>query len=166
MHHPVFSAGLHGDLSSLRPIYSELRGHASMLLSGHDHDMQRLRPVNGITPLVDGAGGQELYPVNSGDPRLAFFDDTDQAHEDPQHPQEAQANAFTRNMLVPPGFWEQYGPDLIAAQENDAIIHAAGKLGVGVEILAGRVRWESGDYSRFSDLVGYQQVRSQFPEFN
>ncbi len=76
MHHPVFSAGLHGDLSSLRPIFGELRGHASIVLSGHDHDMQRLHPVNGITPLVDGAGGQELYPVNSGDPRLAFFDDT------------------------------------------------------------------------------------------
>ncbi len=76
MHHPVFSAGLHGDLSSLRPVFGELRGHASITLSGHDHDMQRLHPVNGITPLVDGAGGKELYPVNSGDPRLAFFDDT------------------------------------------------------------------------------------------
>jgi Calcineurin-like phosphoesterase len=76
MHHPVFSAGLHGDLSSLQPIFGELSGHASVVLSGHDHDMQRLHPIDGITPLVDGAGGHDLYPVNRADPRLAFADDT------------------------------------------------------------------------------------------
>lgn len=105
-----------------------------------------------------------LY-LHFDDSDLAFFDDTDRAHEDPEHPQEAQANAFTRDTLVPPGFWRQVGSDLIAAQENGLLIVAAGELGVGVEVLAGRARWESGDYSRFSDLVGYQQVRCQFPEF-
>jgi hypothetical protein len=75
-HHPFFSAGLHGDTPSLQQIFSELRGHAAIVLSGHDHDMQRLHPVDGITQLVDGAGGRELYPVNRDDPRLAFFDDT------------------------------------------------------------------------------------------
>jgi hypothetical protein len=76
MHHPRFSAGLHGDLSSLQAIFDELEGHASILLAGHDHDMERLRPVNGITQYVDGAGGKELYPVNRSDSRLAFADDT------------------------------------------------------------------------------------------
>jgi len=76
MHHPRYSAGLHGDLHGLDGIFVELRGHASIALAGHDHDMQRLTPVDGITPYVDGAGGQELYPVNRDDPRLAFFDDT------------------------------------------------------------------------------------------
>jgi hypothetical protein len=75
-HHPFFSAGLHGDTPSLGQIFSELTGHATIVLSGHDHDMQRLRPVDGITQLVDGAGGRDLYPVNRDDPRLAFFDDT------------------------------------------------------------------------------------------
>jgi hypothetical protein len=75
-HHPIYSAGLHGDLTSLQPIFGELRGHASIVLAGHDHDMQRLHPVDGITPYVDGAGGQELYPVNRDDGRLAFADDT------------------------------------------------------------------------------------------
>jgi hypothetical protein len=77
MHHPIYSAGLHGDLASLQRIFGELRGHASIVLSGHDHDMQRLHPVDGITPLVDGAGGQELYPVNREDERLAFANDTE-----------------------------------------------------------------------------------------
>jgi Calcineurin-like phosphoesterase len=76
MHHPRFSAGLHGDLTSLQAIFGELQGHASIVLAGHDHDMERLHPINGITQYVDGAGGKELYPVNTSDPRLAFADDT------------------------------------------------------------------------------------------
>jgi hypothetical protein len=76
MHHPIFSAGLHGDLTALQGIFGELKGHAAIVLAGHDHDMQRLQPVNGIRPYVDGAGGRELYPVNRDDPRLAFADDT------------------------------------------------------------------------------------------
>jgi Calcineurin-like phosphoesterase len=76
MHHPRYSAGLHGDLQGLEGIFDELAGHASIALAGHDHDMQRLHPNNGITPFVDGAGGNELYPVNRDDPRLAFFDES------------------------------------------------------------------------------------------
>jgi hypothetical protein len=76
MHHPIFSAGLHGDLTALQGIFGELEGHASIVLAGHDHDMQRLQPVGGITPYVEGAGGRELYPVNRSDSRLAFADDT------------------------------------------------------------------------------------------
>jgi HTH-type transcriptional regulator/antitoxin HigA len=104
-----------------------------------------------------------LY-LHFDDGNLAFFDDTDQAHEDPEHPQEAQANALARDMLLPPGLWKRVSPDVLAAQENDAIIRAAAKIGVGAEILAGRVRWECSDFSRFADLVGHKQVRSQFPE--
>jgi hypothetical protein len=61
MHHPIFSAGLHGDLTSLQGVLGELEGHASIVLAGHDHD---------------GAGGRELYPVNRADSRVAFADDT------------------------------------------------------------------------------------------
>jgi acid phosphatase type 7 len=76
MHHPMFSAGLHGDLTSLQGVLGELEGHASIVLAGHDHDMERMQPVEGVTQYVDGAGGRELYPVNRADSRLAFADDT------------------------------------------------------------------------------------------
>lgn len=76
MHHPRYSAGAHGDLPTLQGIFDELRGDASIALAGHDHDMQRFRPVDGITQFVQGAGGNWLYPVNRDDPRLTFFDDT------------------------------------------------------------------------------------------
>lgn len=75
-HHPIYSAGLHGDVPGLEPVRSALEGNASIVLSGHDHDLQRLRPINGITQLVSGAAGARVYPVNRDDPRLAFFDDT------------------------------------------------------------------------------------------
>src|SRR4051812_1417199 len=61
-HHPVYSTGPHGGLDALQGIFAALRGHARIVLSGHDHDMQRFRPIGGITQLVDGAGGAELYP--------------------------------------------------------------------------------------------------------
>jgi hypothetical protein len=77
MHHPRYSAGPHGDLTGLQGIFDELTGHATIALAGHDHDMQRVLPIEGITQYVDGAGGAELYPVNRNDARLAFFDDTD-----------------------------------------------------------------------------------------
>jgi Calcineurin-like phosphoesterase len=77
MHHPRYSSGPHGNLTALQGVFDELSGHATIALAGHDHDMQRLHPVDGITQYVQGAGGSELYPVNPSDQRLAFFDDTD-----------------------------------------------------------------------------------------
>jgi Calcineurin-like phosphoesterase len=76
MHHPRYSAGLHGDLDALEGVFDELRGHARILLAGHDHDMQRLHPTEGITQYVIGAGGAQLFPTNRDDPRLAFFEDS------------------------------------------------------------------------------------------
>jgi calcineurin-like phosphoesterase family protein len=76
-HHPFFSTGPHGGLDALQGIFGALRGHARIVLSGHDHDMQRFRPIGGIVQLVDGAGGAELYPFVSTDERRVFGNDTD-----------------------------------------------------------------------------------------
>ena len=45
------------------------------MLSGHDHNLQRLRPVAGIVQYVAGAGGQVRYRIDRGDPSLAFGND-------------------------------------------------------------------------------------------
>jgi acid phosphatase type 7 len=74
-HRPRFSAGaVHGDQPDVAPFWRALRGHARLVLSGHDHDSQRLKAVDGITELVAGAGGHGRYPVRRGYPRLAFGD--------------------------------------------------------------------------------------------
>ena len=74
-HRPRFSAGRHGDQPDVAPLWDALRGRAVLVVSGHDHDMQRLHPVDGITQLVSGAGGHGLYPVDGADRRLAFGND-------------------------------------------------------------------------------------------
>jgi hypothetical protein len=74
-HRPRFSAGAHGDQKDMAPVWDALRGHAAIVVNGHDHDMQRLRPINGITEFVSGAGGRELYDVDESDPHLAFAND-------------------------------------------------------------------------------------------
>lgn len=74
-HRPRFSAGRHGDQQDMDNIWNAMRGHVSLVLAGHDHDMQRFKPVDGITEMVVGSGGHSHYLVHD-DPRLAFGDDT------------------------------------------------------------------------------------------
>jgi len=93
-HRPRFSAGKHGDQPDVAPLWSALRGRAALVLSGHDHNLQRFHPVDGITQLVVGAGGRSSYALTRSwrrllpprigrrlgrrawqDPRLAFGDD-------------------------------------------------------------------------------------------
>jgi hypothetical protein len=63
-HRPRWSASSHhGDQRDVQPLWSTLRGRATIVLGGHDHDMQRFRPRDGITEFVSGAGGHDRYPV-------------------------------------------------------------------------------------------------------
>jgi hypothetical protein len=74
-HRPRYSAGPRGDTASLEPLARHLSGHARVLLGGHEHNLQRLGPIDGIVQFVVGAGGRGHAPVDRGDPRLAFADD-------------------------------------------------------------------------------------------
>jgi len=56
----------------MAPIWNALRRRASIVLSGHEHHMQRLRPIDGITTLISGAGGRSSYSADRNDPRLVF----------------------------------------------------------------------------------------------
>ena len=77
MHRPRFNAGVHEEEErDVNPLWRALRGRAAILLSGHDHDLQRFRRVSGTVQLVIGAGGRERYDVDEGDGRLAFSDDS------------------------------------------------------------------------------------------
>lgn len=75
LHRPRFSAGRHGDDPDLDDIWKRLEGHATLVVSGHDHDMQQLEPQGGLVQLVSGAGGRGRYDVNEADERLVFSDD-------------------------------------------------------------------------------------------
>lgn len=63
-HRPRYSAGVeHGDEPDVQPFWDALRGHATLVLGGHEHDMQRFRPVGGLTEFVAGAGGHGRYAL-------------------------------------------------------------------------------------------------------
>jgi hypothetical protein len=73
-HRPRYNAGHHGDAADMAPVWNALRGHATLVIAGHDHNMQRLRPIDGLVQYVSGAGGHGRYALNA-DRRLAFGDD-------------------------------------------------------------------------------------------
>ncbi len=75
-HAPRYNAGRHSDEPGVAPLWDALRGRATIVLNGHDHNMQRFAPVGGITQYVSGAGGHSLYPLRR-DRRLAFGNDRD-----------------------------------------------------------------------------------------
>jgi hypothetical protein len=71
-HRPRFSAGIvHGDAPDVAPFWQALRGHARVIVNGHEHMLQRFRNRAGLTEYVAGAGGAILYGYH-GDRRLAF----------------------------------------------------------------------------------------------
>jgi hypothetical protein len=91
-HRPRYSAGEHGDQADVAPLWRALAGRAAAVLSGHDHNLQRFHPVDGIVQFVVGAGGHSSYALVRGwrrhlprrwrrgatgwrDGRLAFGDD-------------------------------------------------------------------------------------------
>ncbi len=73
-HRPLQSAGRNGDQADVAPLWNALRGQAKLVINGHDHNLQRLRPRDGITELVAGAGGKNHYPLKR-DKRVIFGDD-------------------------------------------------------------------------------------------
>lgn len=74
-HRPRYSAGSHGDQSDMEPLWSRLVGRATLVLNGHDHNVQRLKPERGTVELVQGAGGRGHYSVDRGYRRIAYADD-------------------------------------------------------------------------------------------
>ena len=97
-HRPRFSAGKHGDNVDVAPLWDAVRGRAALVLSAHDHNLQRFRPIEGTIQVVAGAGGRSRYELTRSwrrflpwprprplarahrafeDPRLAFGNDTD-----------------------------------------------------------------------------------------
>lgn len=58
MHHPPYSAGYQGSSVDIRDAVApvlERRG-VQLVMSGHDHDYQRSREIEGVTYVVSGAG--------------------------------------------------------------------------------------------------------------
>jgi len=76
-HKPRYSAGPSPKSNDVfEPFWAALAGKATLALSGHDHNYQRLRPERGITQFIVGTGGRTQYEADKADPRLLAVDDT------------------------------------------------------------------------------------------
>jgi hypothetical protein len=77
-HRPRYSFGDHGDQPDVAPLWNALRGRGVLIVNGHEHNMERFAPRDGITELVAGAGGRGIYPIKPEEKaQLAFANDTD-----------------------------------------------------------------------------------------
>ncbi|OQA64348.1 MAG: Antitoxin HigA [Spirochaetes bacterium ADurb.Bin269] len=75
---------------------------------------------------------------------------------------ETEADAFASNMLIPKEIWEDAA--LSPASTPGEVTAFAERLRISPAIPAGRLRYESGNYSLFSRLVGNGKLRILFPD--
>jgi len=69
MHKPPYSSGAHGSSLDVRDAFSPIfeQHGVQLVLSGHDHDYERTRPIGGVTYVVTGGGGYGLRAVGQSD---------------------------------------------------------------------------------------------------
>lgn len=71
-HHPIYSAGGHGDNKILEQVLLPLlRGRVPLYIAGHDHDLQHFKPIDGMHQVISGGGGAKLRQLKP-DPRTLF----------------------------------------------------------------------------------------------
>ena len=80
-HHPLYgSARTHGSQLKLRAVLEPLfiKYNVSLVLNGHDHVYERIKPQNGIQYFVEGSSGQlRKGDLRNGSPLTAFGTDTE-----------------------------------------------------------------------------------------
>lgn len=84
-HQPLFNIGPEGTQIVMTDIWRLMaRYGVKIVLNGHDHDYQRWKPMdgnghldpNGITEIVNGAGGHGIQTFITSDSRVAYSNDT------------------------------------------------------------------------------------------
>lgn len=86
-----------------------------------------------------------------------FLDQEDDVTDDPR---EAEATDFSRNALIPDELWKT--SFVRYATTRDQIADFAKGLGIGPEVVAGRLRFERDDFAALSTMVGSGKVKKMF----
>jgi hypothetical protein len=84
MHHPRYSSGAeHGNSTAVKPLWTAAYNRRNdIVLSGHDHDYERFRPMDpsshvqpsrGMVEFVSGTGGKNLYHLGTRKVGSAYF---------------------------------------------------------------------------------------------
>jgi hypothetical protein len=82
-HHPLYSsAGRHGSQVKLREVLEPIfiKRNVSLVLNGHDHVYERIKPQHGIYYFVEGSSGQlRKGDLREGSPLTAAGEDRQQS---------------------------------------------------------------------------------------
>ena len=102
----------------------------------------------------------ELVHVHKhlGNKEDVYLDDLE--HDAKSDPREKEADKLAREAFVPRSIWKR--SDAFVLQTQTAILDLAKQLSIHPAIIAGRIRYECGDYSRFTNLIGQGEVRKLF----
>jgi acid phosphatase type 7 len=74
-HRPRYTQGAYGGAPDLDPLWNLLSGHARIVLSGHDHNLQRHARRRGLVQYVVGAGGRSRYTLHHGPSSMVWGTD-------------------------------------------------------------------------------------------
>ncbi|MDP1715774.1 MAG: ImmA/IrrE family metallo-endopeptidase [Anaerolineales bacterium] len=128
------------------------------------------RPVIGITlrhdrldnfwfTLIHELAHAHLHLENSD---MAFFDDTETGVPESRDPKEREANDFAANLLISAEVWKQWKKEKGNLINKEDIRDFAYRLGISPSIVAGRLRWETGEYKYYSQFLGHKTVKKIF----
>jgi Icc-related predicted phosphoesterase len=69
LHNPPYSSGAHGSNITLREVVGGLtkRYGVELVITGHDHNYERTKPIDGTTFIVSGSAGAPVRPVLPSD---------------------------------------------------------------------------------------------------
>jgi HTH-type transcriptional regulator / antitoxin HigA len=71
-------------------------------------------------------------------------------------PEEKEADKIARESFIPRSIWKR--SEAFSLRTNSAIQTLAKQLNIHPAIIAGRIRYETNDYTKFSDLIGQDKV--------
>jgi hypothetical protein len=73
-HHPIYSSGHYGTdpvfVERFTPLFKKYK--VDLYINGHEHNYERINPIDGTTYLITGHGGASLRPVTAKLPNSAF----------------------------------------------------------------------------------------------
>ncbi len=94
----------------------------------------------------------------------SFFDDTQKDVNKIEDDLELEADRFANETLIPPEKWNSINSDALTVTDSEDIVSLAESVSISPAIVAGRVRWETGNFALFTDLLGNGNLRPQFFE--
>jgi HTH-type transcriptional regulator/antitoxin HigA len=77
--------------------------------------------------------------------------------------QENQADKIARDSFIPRAVWKR--SDAYMLRTREAILELGRKLSISPAIIAGRIRFETNDYTKFADLIGQGKVKKLLREY-